>query len=286
MGFERKNSNAMFFFLKLNEILCRFPSEFIRCFHSPIIMKVENGCLWKVNYYWRDTFFTSMIMEGTVCLKLMFFESELITAQMVSGDQGGESLRIFKKIPKAPEAVGGWDLAMGSKHDRQNRVRVWEYAFSGLSNQIRAKESGFGEFCDPSQVSQDFLLSLQRRTSSSPTCHAFFKRSFFWFLLRGKTCPCFVQSVGWGFQHLGMLSDGESPETCGNMTTRDGKRQMEKNMTPVFTMFFHPRWCRMSSINGTCFMMICCKIVVDTTNDQRLDIAYLCMIHIYYDIYI
>ena len=42
----------------------------------------------------------------------------------------------------------------------------------------------------------------------------------------------------------------------------------------------------MSSINGTCFMMICCKIVVDTTNDQRLDIAYLCMIHIYYDIYI
>ena len=209
MGFERKNSNAMFFFLKLNEILCRFPSEFIRCFHSPIIMKVENGCLWKVNYYWRDTFFTSMIMEGTVCLKLMFFESELITAQMVSGDQGGESLRIFKKIPKAPEAVGGWDLAMGSKHDRQNRVRVWEYAFSGLSNQIRAKESGFGEFCDPSQVSQDFLLSLQRRTSSSPTCHAFFKKKFFLIFIARQNLSLFCSkcwmrisaswnAVGWG----------------------------------------------------------------------------------------
>ena len=38
---------------------------------------------------------------------------------MVFWDQGGESLRIFKKIPKAPEAVGGWDLAMGSKHEIQ-----------------------------------------------------------------------------------------------------------------------------------------------------------------------
>ena len=66
-----------------------------------------------------------------------------------------------------------------------------------------------------------------------------------------------------------------------------------KKMTPVYVQgFLHTRWCRISSINSTCFMMICCKIIVDMTNDQRLDIACLCKIYIYiyirilYDIYI
>ena len=34
---------------------------------SPIIMEVDNGCIWKVyNYYWRDPILTSMIMGGRV----------------------------------------------------------------------------------------------------------------------------------------------------------------------------------------------------------------------------
>ena len=34
--------------------------------NPPIIMEVENDPKWRGNYYWREPFFTSMIMGGRV----------------------------------------------------------------------------------------------------------------------------------------------------------------------------------------------------------------------------
>ena len=80
------------------------------------------AAFWKVNYYWRDTFFTSMIMEGTVFLKLMFF---LIWTHRGSDGFLGPRRREFEDLQEDSESTGGrWGLGLGYGKQTWNTNRV------------------------------------------------------------------------------------------------------------------------------------------------------------------
>ena len=127
MGFQRKNSNTMFFPQKLNEILWRFQVEFIR--NYSFSHNHGNGkWLWKVTIGDTPIFLTSM--GGRLFLKLHVF-----WIWSSSRLQGGESLRIFKKISKTPEALRGRRREKaGSVTWQKIELEAWECAcLRGLS---------------------------------------------------------------------------------------------------------------------------------------------------------